>query len=101
MANRKQEKERLRQARLEAERRESSEARRRLLLGYFVAGLLGAAVVAGLVIVLANSGGDSEDTPERAFIVPETGTTKGLEPDDREGTEPPPVEQADLQKAAK
>jgi hypothetical protein len=103
VATRKQEKERLRQQRLEAERREAAEARRRLLLGYLVAGLLGAAVLGGLVIVIAsgdgNGGGDSG--PESAHIVPETGTVPpNAEPDGREGTTPPALEQADLEEAA-
>jgi hypothetical protein len=104
MASRKEEKERLRQARLEAERREASEAQRRLMLGYLVAGLLAAAVLAGLVIVLLGSdGGGSEDAgPEQAHIVPETGTPpEGVEADGREGTTPPAIQQADLEEAAK
>ena len=104
MASRKEEKERLRQARIEAERREASEAQRRLMLGYLVAGLLAAAVLAGLVIViLSGGGGGSEDVgPEEAHIVPETGTPpEGIEPDGREGTTPPAIQQADLEEAAK
>ena len=104
MASRKEEKERLRQARIEAERREASEAQRRLMLGYVVAGVLAAAVLAGLVIVILGSdGGSGEDAgPEQAFIVPETGTPPdGVEPDGREGTEPPAIQQADLEEAAR
>jgi hypothetical protein len=106
VATRKQEKERLRQQRLEAERREAAEARRRLLLGYLVAGLLGAAVLGGLVIVVV-SGGDGgsdggESGPENAHIVPETGTVPpNAEPDGREGTTPPALQQADLEEAAR
>jgi Protein of unknown function (DUF3105) len=103
MATRKQEKERLRQQRLEAERRQATEERRRLLLGYLVAGLLGAAVLGGLVIVIASGGdgGDGDSGPEAAHIVPETGTVPpDAEPDGREGTTPPPIERADLEEAA-
>ena len=74
MASRKEEKERLRKARLDAERREASDAQRRLMLGYLVAGLLAAAVLAGLVIAIANG---------------------------REGTAPPAIQHADLAEAAK
>jgi hypothetical protein len=104
MAGRKEEKERLRQARLEAERREASEAQRRLMLGYLVAGLLAAAVLAGLVIVVAGSGGGGggDAGPEEAHVVPETGTVpEGVEFDDREGTTPPAIQQADLEEAAR
>jgi hypothetical protein len=102
MASRKEEKERLRRQRLEAERREASSGRQRLLVGYVVAGLLAAAVVVGIVIVLASGGGDDgagEDAPENAAIDPGSGVVAG-EPDGREGTEPPPVEQARLEQAA-
>jgi hypothetical protein len=104
MATRKQEKERLRQQRLEAERREAAEARRRLLLGYLVAGLRGAAVLAGLLVVILSGagGGDGDAGPEAAHIVPEFGTVPpGIEPDGREGTTPPALEQADLEEAAR
>jgi hypothetical protein len=104
MATRKQEKERLRQQRLEAERRQAAEERRRLLLGYVVAGLLGAAVLAGLAIVIASGGGGGggDAGPEAAHIVPETGTVPpNAEPDAREGTTPPPLQQADLEEAAR
>ena len=65
-----EEKERLRAERLAAERAASSSARRRLFAGYLVAGLLGAAVVAGLVVVIASGGdgGASADACEEAHI---------------------------------
>jgi len=103
MASRKEEKERLRQARIEAESREASEAQRRLMLGYLVAGLLAAAVLAGLVIVILNAGGGgSDDYPAEAHIATEFGgiVAAGVQPDGREGTTPPAVQQADLEQAA-
>jgi Protein of unknown function (DUF3105) len=104
MSSRKEEKERLRAARLEAERREAAGARRGLIAGYALAGVLGLAVLAGLVVVIAGSVGGSSggDQPANAHIV--TGIagseTFGTAPDGREGTPPPAVAQADLQKAA-
>jgi hypothetical protein len=103
MATRKQEKERLRQQRLEAERRQAAEERRRLLLGYLVAGVLGAAVLAGLAIVIASGGGggNGDSGPASAHIVPETGIVpSNVEPDGREGAAPPALAQADLEVAA-
>jgi Protein of unknown function (DUF3105) len=101
MATRKEEKERLRAARLEAERLEALGARKRLILGYGVAAVLTAAVVAGIVIVIVSGGGGSgEDTPEAAHIDTATGSVNGVSPDAREGTSPPAVRNLDLENAA-
>jgi hypothetical protein len=108
MASRKEEKERLRQQRLAAERRAASSGQRRLLLGYVVAGVLAAAVVVGIVVVIASgSGGDGGgsadgDVPEGAHVDTQGGfaPTFGVAPNDREGTPPPPIEQARLNAAA-
>jgi Protein of unknown function (DUF3105) len=101
MASRKEEKERLRQQRLAAERAAASTGRRRLLAGYVVAGILTAAVLAGLVAVIASGGSDgSIDACGEAHIENSGGTFRGLEPDCREGTSPPPIRIADLQTSA-
>jgi Protein of unknown function (DUF3105) len=85
MATRKEEKERLRAARLEAERRD----------------VLTAAVLAGIVVVIASGGGGSNgETPEAAHIDTATGSINGVAPDDREGTAPPTVQNLDLENAA-
>jgi hypothetical protein len=101
MATRKEEKERLRAQRLEAEREEATAARKRLLLGYGLAGFLTAAVLAGIVVVIASGGGgSSESTPAGAHIDLATGSINGVEPDDRKGTAPAPIENLDLQNSA-
>jgi hypothetical protein len=102
MASRKEEKERLRQQRLAAERAARSTGQRRLIAGYVVAGLLALAVVAGLVVVIVNGGGSSAEasTCENAHIKNSGGTFRGLEPDCREGTPPPTIQFADLQISA-
>ena len=102
MASRKEEKERLRQQRLAAERAAASTGRRRLLAGYVVAGLLAAAVLAGLVAVVAGGGGSDGDIDacSNAHIKNSGGTSKGLEPDCREGTPPPAIQVADLEISA-
>jgi hypothetical protein len=92
VANRREEKERLRQIREEAEKRGAAEQRRKLLIGYAVAGVLAAAVVVGIVVVVMSSGGGGASG--NAHIV-NTGlgsftTTENLKPDDREGTKTKP-----------
>ena len=72
MANRKEEKERLRQARLDAEKKESAAQRRRLLLGYGIAGLRAIAVLAGVFIVATSGGGGASG---KAHINSVTGST--------------------------
>src|SRR5918996_1227306 len=103
MASRKEEKERLRQERVAAERRDAQAGRRRLMIGYVLAGLLAAAVVVGIVVVIVSGGGDGEAeevaaSAENAHIDPTTGIT--VAPDERQGTEPPPIQQARLEPAA-
>ncbi len=110
MSGRKEERERLREERLAAQRASQSSDKRRLYLGYAVAGVIVAAVLAGLVVVVTGGGGsdetgvDSEGNafPELAFINDEIGfVPEGIEFDDREGTVPPPQENAVLEDAAK
>lgn len=100
MANRREEeRERLREARQEREKGQAKSARRRLLAGYGLAGVIGVAVLVGIVIAVASSVGSNEGG--KAHIAQATGSTNGVEPDTREGSEPPAVKVADLDKAAK
>ena len=105
MASRREEKERLRAERIATERRVADSQRRRLIAGYFVAGLLGLAVIAGIGVAVAGSGDggevDGRDLPEEAHIQIESGSLNDIEPDDRSGAPPPAVEQANLDQAAK
>jgi Protein of unknown function (DUF3105) len=103
----KQERERRRLERVEAEQREAAAERRRLMLGYVVAGVLTLAVGIGIVVVIAGSGGgddevtvDGEELPQAAHIEVQSGSVNGIAPDGREGTPPPAVEQGDLRIAA-
>jgi hypothetical protein len=107
VASKKEERERRRAERLAAERRDASSTRWRLLLGYAVAGVLGAAVLVGVVIALAG-GGDGEggdvdtgDLPESAHVNTQVGVARGADPDGREGTPPPPLQQGDLERSAR
>jgi hypothetical protein len=103
MASRKEEQERRRAERQAAEQAEARATQRRLMAGYIVAGALALAVVVGLVLVLASGDGGpgGGEFPEPAHIQAQSGAVHDFEPDDREGTPPPPVAQADLEKAAK
>ena len=99
MASRKEEKERLRQARLEAEKREASSQRQRLVLGYGIAGVLAIAVLVGIIVVVSSSGGGGASG--EAHINQVTGATNDVPVDDRTGTPPPPAKTTDLKLAAK
>jgi hypothetical protein len=100
MANRREEeRERLRQARQEREKKQAGSEKRRLLIGYGAAGAIGLVVIIGIVavIVSAASKNDSGD----AHIAQQSGSTNGVQPDPRSGTSPPPVKVTNLQTAAK
>jgi hypothetical protein len=100
----KSERERRRAERLAAERQELANARRRLVFGYVVAGALTLAVLVGIVLAIGGGGSDDqvggEDLPAAAHIELQSGFLHGYQPDGREGTPPPAIQQGDLQKAA-
>lgn len=104
----KEERDKRRAERLAAERRAASDERRRLIIGYVAAGVLTVAVAVGIVIVIAGGGSGSggnqsaeSDENPNAHIQVLSGKTNGIAPDNREGTAPPKVKQADLKLAAK
>ena len=105
MASGKEERERRRAERLAAEEREQGAQRRRVLAGYVVAGALTLAVVVGLVIVLTSGDDDDEvasgDFSENAHVQAQSGSVNDVPVDEREGTPPPPLQQGDLEQAAK
>jgi hypothetical protein len=105
MASRRDEKERLRQEREAAEAAERSEARRREIIGYVAAGILTLLVLAGIVVAIANGGGGGDSGGSgcgpNAHLDLTVGSQNGVACDEREGTPPPELKQADLEKAAK
>jgi hypothetical protein len=102
VASRKEERERLRERRREVEQREAREQRRRLMVGYLIAGVLGLAVVIGIVVVIAGSGGGGGGASSGpSHIANQSGSTNGIPPDDRSGTTPPPTKVLNLKAAAK
>ncbi|HKJ36729.1 MAG TPA: DUF3105 domain-containing protein [Solirubrobacterales bacterium] len=92
MASRKEEKERLRQAREQAEAADRKQERKRLVLGYVVAGVISLAVVVGIVYAVvggSDSGGGSGGGGDRlnesfGGVLP-----KNITVDDRESAEAP------------
>lgn len=111
MGSREDEKDRRRAERLEAERRESSGDRRRLLVGYGVAAVLVVAIVAAIAVVVV-SGGDGSDGDATAAKGGAQGETEnvntmygvlpdGIAVDTRAGIAPPKLAEADLDAAAR
>lgn len=100
MASRKEEKERLRREREAAEKQSSSSERKRLLAGYALAGLISAAVLAGIVfaVVGSSSGGSSGD--QEGFGDSFGTVPKDAELDGREGVDIPAVTNVELAAAA-
>jgi hypothetical protein len=100
MANRREEeRERLRQAREEKEKSHTGSERKRLMLAYGAAGLIGLIVIGGIVYLIASSGGGGGG--ESAHINVESGSTNGISPDDRSGVKPVGLEELDVEQAAK
>jgi hypothetical protein len=100
MATRKEEKDALRQRRIEKEAKDSSSGRKRLTIAYAV-GAVVVLAVAAVVIVLASGGGGKGGGEAHINLNLSYGSTNGVEPDEREGVAPAPVKVSDLQTAAK
>jgi hypothetical protein len=102
MASRKEEREALRQRRLEKEAAASSSDRKRLTIAYAV-GAVVVAVVVVVIIVLAGGGSDEASGSGEAHINLNAsyGSTNGVKPDEREGVAPPAEKVSNLEAAAK
>src|SRR6476469_2143230 len=100
MANRREaERERLRQARQERDNSQTGSAKRRVMNGYGLAGLVGIAVLVVIVMVIVSAA--SKNDGGNAHINQQSGSTNGIQPDTRSGTEVAAVKVADLKEAAK
>jgi hypothetical protein len=96
MANRREEeRERLREARQDRESTRARSERRRLFAAYAIAGVIGLAVVAGIVLAVSGGSGGGD-----AHLNVASGKTNGVEPDEREGAEVPAAAETNLEKAA-
>jgi hypothetical protein len=103
MSSKREERERLRQERVAQSSAQGSSGRRRLILGYAVAGVLTVAVIAGLVAAISSGGGDGENAASadaNCHIQGEIGVFSDYECDAREGTPPPPLQFGDLEESA-
>jgi hypothetical protein len=100
MATRKEEREALRQRRLDKEAEQSSLDRRRLRIAYGVGAAL-VLIIAAVVVVLASSGGGSGGGEAHINLNASFGSTNGVQPDERPGTPPPATKVTNIQTAAK
>jgi hypothetical protein len=73
--------------------------RNRLIVGYAIASTV--VLAAAVLIFILASGGDDGAAKGSAHINLNSGSTNGIQPDDRAGTPPPPVKVSDLKAAAK
>src|SRR5262245_27715045 len=94
-----EERERLRQARNPGEKKQAGSEKRRLMIGYGVAGIVGILVLVGIVAVIV-SAANKNDSGE-SHIDQQSGSTNGVQPDTRSGTKVAAVKVTDLQEAAK
>ncbi len=69
------------------------------MIGYGAAGLVGLAVLVGVIAVIVSSA--SENSGGEARIDQRTGSTNGVQPDDRAGADPTPIKVTNLEKAAR
>jgi hypothetical protein len=100
MANRREEeRERLRQARQEREKKQTGSERRRLVIGYGVAAIVGLAVVAGIIAIVVSSANKNDGG--ESHIDQSSGSTNGIQPDERSGTKVAAAKVTNLKKAAK
>ncbi len=100
MANRREEeRERLRQARQDREQKQAGSAKRRLMIGYGAAGVVGIIVLIGIVAVIVSAANKNDSG--NAHISQQAGSTNGIQPDTRSGTTVAAVKVTNLKEAAK
>jgi hypothetical protein len=100
MANRREEeRERLRQARQEREKKQVGSEKRRLMIGYGAAGIVGILVLVGIIAVIVSAANKNDSG--NAHIDQQSGSTNGVQPDTRSGTTVAAVKVTNLKEAAK
>jgi hypothetical protein len=101
MATRKEEREALRQRRLEKEEKDSSSDRKRLTIAYAVGAVVVLAVVAVVIVLAGGGGGGNSGGEAHINLNLSYGSTNGITPDEREGIVPAAAKVTNLQAAAK
>jgi len=101
MSKGERERERLRQERIEAEEHESRSGGKRMLLAYGIGAVVVLAIVAIVVVVAGSSGGGGGGGDAHINVNAQFGSTNGVQPDEREGTAPPPPQVTNLKQAAR
>ncbi len=103
MATRKEERDALRQRRLDKEAEDKRTNKQRLKIAYAVAGVVAVAAAVGIFVAVSSGGegngggsGDAHINLNASF-----GSTNGVQPDNRAGIEPPPSTNMSLPAAAK
>jgi hypothetical protein len=100
MANRREEeRERLRQTRQEREKKQAGSEKRRLMIGYGAAGVIGIVVLIGIVAVIVSAANKNDNG--NSHIDQQSGSTNGVQPDTRSGTTVAAVKVTNLKEAAK
>jgi Protein of unknown function (DUF3105) len=92
------ERERLRREREEREATEAKSGRRRLLAVYALGGLVVIAAIVAVVVIASSSSGDGGGG--ESHINQASGSSNGIEPDERAGTAPPAAKVTRLKRAA-
>ena len=105
MATRKEEKDALRQRRLEKEGEQKRSDRKRLTVAYAVAAVVVVAVAVGIFVVVGSGGGGGKsgggNGEAHINLNLSVGSTNGVQPDERAGTPPPAAKLTSLPAAAK
>jgi hypothetical protein len=99
MASRKEEREALRQRRLDKEAEDKRANKQRLKVAYVVAGVVVVAAAVGIFVAVSGGGEDSGDA--HINLNASIGSTNGVQPDNRAGIEPSPATSTSLPAAAK
>jgi hypothetical protein len=101
MATRKEEKDALRQRRLEKEAQEKQSDRKRLTVAYVVGAVVVIVAAVGIFIAVGSGGGGSDSGEAHINLDLSAGSTNGIQPDERVGTPPPAAKLTALPAAAK
>jgi hypothetical protein len=101
MATRKDERDALRQRRLDKEAEQSTSDRKRLTIAYGVAAVAVLAIAAVVIVLAAGGGGGDSGGEAHINLNASYGSTNGYQPDERAGTPPAAVKVTNLQAAAK